>query len=358
MKYPFKINELLSSKIKTNDLTDKHLKAALNFSKLHKIEQFFISHSKMFNDKREWAREWAQLSFNKALTTDLQQRSEAKYLENILSRQKINFIFLKGIALKKTVYKKIPHMRECRDIDILIEPGKISEAVSALINQGYRFLVLKNQRSVNINYMKGHQAPVMVSPRGNYVELHYRITTNHMECKLGQEILHNSNNNLAVHELNYLNICVHAYKNYFNIGLNCIIDIEILNSHVNQGVLEEYALSAGLINEYKYMISLFRLNYGMNPCDQIDAKNLEIANRLLYAGEKIIPFNFSFKNPIKSLQSFRGKYSAKDLSFFEKLNSITSIAKYLVIKLFLHLRSKILYRSIWLDRKNIKPHLD
>ena len=64
MKYPFSINDLLSSKINSNDLSDKHLKSALNFSKFHKIEQFFISQSQMSSDKREWARERAQISFN------------------------------------------------------------------------------------------------------------------------------------------------------------------------------------------------------------------------------------------------------------------------------------------------------
>ena len=108
MKYPFRINELFSSEINTNELSDTHLKSALDFSKLHKIEQFFISQSKMSNDKREWARERAQISFNIALAKDLEQRSEAKYLENILSERKINFIFLKGIALRGRSIRKIP----------------------------------------------------------------------------------------------------------------------------------------------------------------------------------------------------------------------------------------------------------
>ena len=262
MKYPFRINELFSSEINTNELSDTHLKSALDFSKLHKIEQFFISQSKMSNDKREWAREIAQISFNIALAKDLEQRSEAKYLENILSQQRIKFIFLKGIALKRTIYKKNPHIRECRDIDILIEPKNISGAISALINEGYRFLVLKNQKTIKINYHDGHQIPVLISPRGIFVEVHYRITNIMQDCMLSQQMFKNCNGNLAISELNYLNICNHAYKNYFMVGLNCIVDLEHFNNSIDFILLDEYASKTGLNNDLLYISSLANLNKG------------------------------------------------------------------------------------------------
>lgn len=358
MKYPFSINDLLSSKIKSNDLSDKHLKSALNFSKFHKIEQFFNSQSQMSSDKREWVRERAQISFNIALAKDLEQRSEAKYLENILSQRKINFIFLKGIALKKTIYKETPHLRECRDIDILIEPKNISEAISALINEGYRFLVLKNQRTIKINYQDGHQIPVLISPRGIYVEVHYRITNILQDCVLSEQMFKNCNGNLAINELNYLNICTHAYKNYFNVGLNCIVDLEHFYNSVDLKLLERNASLTGLEDDVLYLSSLANLNGGRGVVKAIRSSKLQSANKLLYAGEKIIPFNFSFKNTKTSFKKFGDKYNLQKEGLFERFKSLLSLSKYISIKIFLHLKSRLLFGKLWSERKKFESNFD
>ena len=175
---------------------------------------------------------------------------------------------------------------------------------------------------------------------------------------LSQQMFKNCNGNLAISELNYLNICNHAYKNYFMVGLNCIVDLEHFNNSIDFILLDEYASKTGLNNDLLYISSLANLNRGRGVVKAIRSSKLQSANKLLYAGEKIIPFNFSFKNTKTSFKKFGDKYNLQKEGLFERFKSLLSLSKYISLKIFLHLKSRLLFGKLWSERKKFESNFD
>ena len=144
--------------------------------------------------------------------------------------EKINYAFLKGVALK--AINQYENNRPIRDIDILIEEKYIDEAIKILNKLGFEQQFADQSKS-------DYDYPSLINKAEVKVELHYRILkSNHSRnCELSRNILKN-----RIKEKLYLQevyipeikeqICHFIYhasiKDYFNSGPHIVSDLKIL----------------------------------------------------------------------------------------------------------------------------------
>ena len=143
--------------------------------------------------------------------------------------KKINYAFLKGVALK--VMNESANNRPIRDIDILVEEEQINEAIKVLEKMGFE------QQYTHLTASEYDHR--MLNKSGVLVEIHYRILkANHMQdCKLSSSILKNR----VKKKLNFQDMYIpkledqmchliyHAStKDYFSSGPYIISDLKAL----------------------------------------------------------------------------------------------------------------------------------
>jgi hypothetical protein len=99
---------------------------------------------------------------------------------NLLHSAGIRALALKGPALAMQFYPD-PDTRQARDLDILIDPEKIQEAVQLLLQQGYAFGSKAEERWFNGRYASFHRVfphlGMTDSKTGIRLELHWRLFT-------------------------------------------------------------------------------------------------------------------------------------------------------------------------------------
>mgnify|MGYP001220943765 FL=1 len=98
---------------------------------------------------------------------------ETAKIEKKLTQNKIDFIFLKGISLLRTVYKNNIGIRMMHDIDILIKESQIYQARECLKELEY-----KSDDSEEV-LSKHRHLPIMINSKKNIgVELHHQLILN------------------------------------------------------------------------------------------------------------------------------------------------------------------------------------
>ena len=96
---------------------------------------------------------------------------EINKIEKELKKNKIDFIFLKGASLLKTIYIKNIGIRMMHDIDILIRKKHIILAKKILNNLNY------NDRGFENKIVKTRHLPILINKENSIgVELHYELT--------------------------------------------------------------------------------------------------------------------------------------------------------------------------------------
>lgn len=96
---------------------------------------------------------------------------EINKIEKELKKNKIDFVFLKGASLLKTIYKNYVGIRMMHDIDILVSQKHITLAKKILNNLNY------NDRGFENKIVKTIHLPILLNKEKNIgVELHYELT--------------------------------------------------------------------------------------------------------------------------------------------------------------------------------------
>ena len=96
---------------------------------------------------------------------------EINKIEKELKKNKIDFVFLKGASLLKTIYKNYVGIRMMHDIDILVSQKHITLAKKILNNLNY------NDRGFENKIVKNIHLPILLNKEKNIgVELHYELT--------------------------------------------------------------------------------------------------------------------------------------------------------------------------------------
>ena len=108
-----------------------------------------------------------------------------------LNASNINYVFLKGSYYKTLVYQT-PHNRFISDVDILIDEQKLNLAIESLLSNGFKFRRVKTPNLNNLDKSWSHQTPTLISPNGELIDIHLRVTAPTKKpgiCKLTQHML-------------------------------------------------------------------------------------------------------------------------------------------------------------------------
>jgi hypothetical protein len=351
------IHKIFNSSITSNNLANKDLDDLCELSAKHRIKQIFIDAICLTQDKRVNFEEHAKQYTKYSCTRDMKILSEANQISNILDDLDITFVFLKGTAFKMSIYKN-SFWRDCRDIDILVNPSDVKKTLLALFEKGYRYIVAEDSQNTDIDYINTHQAPVLRSPNGQYLEVHFRITMENDECLLAQDMLKNQKNHIAAHHLNLIHVSYHALVlNRLNNGLMSLVDINYLLKKVSKREAINASKKYKLKETTKHMIELYEINIAEDKAHLKKTDMLYISNELIHAGEALVGFRTNLINIKKSLNNFQKKYLGNSESKINLFKLNISFIKYISMKLFFHISSVLKNPNLWIKRNKLKKYI-
>ena len=296
-------------------------------------------------------------------------------ISNQLKKFDISHKFLKGVPLVLNNYKKI-HLREIRDIDLLIKKPDFKSVIQELANIGFYWT--KNPKikleEIDLDTNKYHDAPELTNAYGTKIELHFQLgkVRPELEKIIRKEILSGSENALigknkipvADNLSNFLHLLYHGMnKEFFNPGplfltdicfLLKVLDTQDLIKKINKnGLSKQFYLAVSLVNYYSerkyFMKELEELDFYKNKNEEIlSSKNL-LMNRVInneftpyflstsFKQLSLLLFNLFFVS--RTQLSHKYATSKKDLSIW-KLNSLRYVE--ILNKFFIQL-FKMLY---------------
>ena len=357
MKNDYLVKAILDSSITSKSIDSEELDKLINHAEKHRIKQIFLDKVSCKKDRRKKYHEQTEIYTRYSLTRDLSISEEIANLIRIFKTIDLEFVFLKGSAFKKTLYE-VSYHRDCRDIDILINELDIPKTLEILFSHGYKYLVSPESNNVIHDLSGTHQMPVLVSPNGQYVELHFRITMEDSECKLSKDMLKNHVDNVAPKFLNFFHVAYHALvMNRLNNGLMALIDIHYLLENEEASKLIKQSKQYNLDKVCEHMISLYELNKSMDTYDLTVSPLLENSNTLIHAGEKLVPFKTNILNLKSSVDNFYKKYIGENKRDYKKEISYWNLFKYVIQKFYFHIKSVALYPILWIKRNKLKKFL-
>tara|TARA_B100001057_G_C22858347_1_gene953513 strand:+ start:3032 stop:4114 length:1083 start_codon:yes stop_codon:yes gene_type:complete len=351
------IHKIFNKSITSNNISDKELKSILKICEHHRIKQIFIDKMHMSEDRRSYFRDYAKKFTKYSLSRDLKILSELDNLKTLFQDQNIDFVFLKGTALKKTVYEQT-FWRDCRDIDILVNKYEVKNTLELLLRKGFKYKVASESQNTEVDYNFSHQAPVLVSPSGQFLEVHYRITMDNTVCKLSEDIIERHKENIAPHHLNLIHVIYHALvTNKLNNGLMSLVDINLLINFSSEDQIVKAAKKYHLQKEVKHMIDLLHMNTSSTLVNIENNHALKISNDLIHAGEKLVGFKVNLKNIKHTINIFQKKYLG-DKKNTSSLKEKLSLVGYVWSKLYFHILSVLSNPNLWIKRNELKKYIN
>tara|TARA_B100000575_G_C23054380_1_gene606938 strand:+ start:48 stop:1130 length:1083 start_codon:yes stop_codon:yes gene_type:complete len=351
------IHKILNKSVSSDDLTNDELNDLFDITERHRIKKIFIDAINLKDDARIEYREHAVQYARYSCTRDLKILSAANQLSEILEDANINFIFLKGTAFKKSLYKD-SSWRDCRDIDFLVKPNDVKSTLETLFRNGYKYLVAEEHKNTGIDFRNSHQTPVLVSPDGHYLEVHYRITMENEKCLLAEDMLKTQNNHIAEKNLNLIHVTYHALvMNKLSNGLVSLIDIHYLLENFPKKRFIGEAKKYNLDEIVLHMIDLYEFNLFKKDKKIKKTSILFLSNELVHAGEALVGFKMNIKNIMESLNSFRKKYLGNSKNNLNLFNNTYSFIKYFLLKFGHHVSSVLRNPSLWIKRNKLKKFL-
>ena len=129
---------------------------------------------------------------------------EMSIIESKLKQNGINFIFLKGASLLKTIYKKKVGVRMMHDVDLLVDENHILKAKEILNNLNY------HDRGFDNILVTGKHLPILINKEKSIgVELHNLLTESQKFFNYSKIFQNNNKNLLSVKE-NLLHIILNT----------------------------------------------------------------------------------------------------------------------------------------------------
>lgn len=210
---------------------------------------------------------------------------EVIFLDQLFKKNKLNPIFLKGVAVMGE-YSDIAN-RPSVDIDILFPKNELYQAYMILIKNEYNGAFINQSEEEVFNYCKKrHHLPVLVGKSNISIELHHRITRpmDFVECPLSESVFNNKrilnfyDQEIFIPSIDDLlqHLLVHFSLNSdFNVGLKVVSDIRILEKKYcidwvtifkkidNRKILKSSALSLATINNH------FKLNSDLKSLKKV-----------------------------------------------------------------------------------------
>ena len=311
-----------------------------------KISQIVFSRIKHTNESVKKQLEAQKLFYAKRY---LLQKSEIINIAKILNSSQINHVFLKGAHLNKAIYKE-KFLRPMSDVDLIVAEDTSIFAANELIKNGYRFLVNNKLKIDNFKFTDTHQLPVIKSPSGILVDLHFRISHPHIaeRCKLSTYILKHPE---IYESINYPDLkasIIHMSYHFFrhskmNSGLINLFDLIKLQEKIgiSKNELTEFAENVGLRLDFEESTNLIEYiqNRGIN---QKYENYLQVALQ----GERLAGFGLKKKSR-RNFAHYFDNYLGTPKFNFQYVAGFFNLFYYSTKKLLETFFLKLKYRKFW-----------
>lgn len=143
--------------------------------------------------------------------------NEINKIEKLFKKNKVDFIFLKGASLLKTIYIKNIGIRMMHDVDILVSKKHITLATKILNNMNY------TDRGFENKIVTGNHVPKLLNKKKQLgVELHFKLLSDEKLYFNYKKIFKRNHKNLLIIEDNLNHIIIHSEKDDFGALLGTI----------------------------------------------------------------------------------------------------------------------------------------
>jgi len=332
------LNDLSSDvfRDKYNSLNQSNKKRLIELVILKKFSPFFLDYVNKNSLIDLFDKDDFQQVLNQSKRYQIQSFEtvrEVILLDKLFKKNKLNPIFLKGVAMMGE-YPDIA-IRPLADIDILFPESELYSAYKILIENNYNGPFMNQSKEEVFNYCKKrHHLPVLVGKLNISIELHHRITRpiDFIECPLSENILKNKkilnfyDQEIFIPSIDdlILHLLVHfSLNSELNNELKIVSDIKILEKKYcidwikfyekinNRKILKSSALSLAIIKNH------FEPKSDLKNLEKV-FRNISLTDEItLIAFQKMISQN---NEPIssKSLYEISKKYSVSNFKQFLK----------------------------------------
>lgn len=320
--------KLINSSIKKEDYTNLNPVELNEFLKLVSASRLdsevynFINTHKIFNSETD--KSLKKIKYQ-SLVENINTKKifyDALELAKTLSKNQINYCFLKGIALHSMIYKDYK-FRPVRDIDILVAPDDIELAKKIIQSNGY---AEKENSIINNDYLFSK----LSNSSGTCIEIHSRIIKNRKnfeDCEIANSILKNKikvyKDDICLYCPDLISLTTHliyhaTLKENFNVGAIFIKDLVSINKikRIEPYAFKNITTKIG-INKITELIFLIIQNYD----DLVDMEYDSQFLKKLESGTRrnlIDILDLLIRNPISSQEGIL--LSRSNLIYYLKLN--------------------------------------
>ena len=247
---------------------------------------------------------------------------------NAFDKEDINYVLLKGSALRIDVYKN-PYERYTRDIDILVSPSDIKKAYIVCRKIGFKYFEKQCSDSANGTLKYSRHLPKMVNTNKIVLEIHHRVTSpsHSQNCILSQSILKNK----IKHKYDNKDFYIpRAEEMYIHLIYHCVSQEKKTNGFMLlndlRNLKNKYELNEDLI------IDLYKKSF-LNKYIQFGEKKINLSRNLTNISNE-----FNMKKDINLIRRYLSKLTnlRSQLSFELQIDEAdikyNELLKFLVIK--------------------------
>jgi len=294
-------------KIKSSDrkfffekiIYDKYSPIFLNYINNYKLEDLFKE--KELNELKNQSKRFQ--------IQNLQIIKEIIYLNQLLRKEKLNPIFLKGSAIFNE-YEDVS-LRPMVDIDILIEEDRVFNAYHILKNNNFNELRFKSHSLKDLERFSRHvhHLPELVGSSGISIELHHRVTQKKEfeNCPLSEKIVFNKR-------------CIDFFGEKINVpSIDDMIVHQLIHFSLNSKFIGQLRIFSDLKQiEKNHKVDWYKI---FN-----DNKNKDI-RRAISLSLEILNYNFPLTNNFNNIKHDYKRYFPNKKSFSLKYNEFLKIKK-------------------------------
>lgn len=185
------------------------------------------------------------LAAKKAVETIASQNAKRRewtlHLLRVLEKAGIDVYLLKGFLLGELVYQN-PSYKRMNDVDILLKPALVKEAVALLLNNGFRFSNSSLLGAETIDFRLHHAPPLVSADNTTLIGLHWGLTSPYAKRGPRGDIFEGDQTvvidgvkaSALSFENNLLHLCIHLP--FFKIGLRELADVSNLVLHAGDAL--------------------------------------------------------------------------------------------------------------------------
>ena len=281
--------------------------------RLNKLPKFFFEHLE-------------KNYFKKSIPT-LKIIEKVFLLSDKLKKSDLEHVFLKGISLHD---QNSFFIRGMRDIDILINTRDITQVVDLAMSLGFNF-VNKDTDLSNSNYIEPpfYDLPLMADGNGVFLEIHFRITKDNINCPLKESIfeskrlakIHGKNIYVPCHNSLFTHLVFHASKKgNFDVGLIALVDLLQLSDSVDKNEVLRISELIKIKKVSKLFFELIEFSKDRKFLLSKDAENLKEILIFPPLNSKITDI-FKEKNTFKKLIKLKEDFLVSELNLKREFGS-------------------------------------